>query len=84
MADLGFFTIGFDAEAGETAENMIDRLSMFCVAITNAEGGTADYELIGYGEWDGQEGMPVKARVWGDNAGTGPILEIDAKHILVH
>jgi hypothetical protein len=84
MAEQGFFSIGFAGEAGETAEKMIDALSTFCVAITNASGGTADYELVGWADWDGQEGMPVKARVWGDNAGTGPVIEVDAKHILVY
>lgn len=32
MAEQGFFSIGFVAEAGETAEKMIDALSTYCVA----------------------------------------------------
>lgn len=84
MAEQGFFSIGFAEDSGETAEFMIDKLSTYCVAITDAKGETADYELIGWADWDGQEGMPLKVRVWGDNAGTGPVLEIDAKHILVY
>lgn len=85
-SEQGYFTIGFDAEAGETAEAIIDRCRTYCVQITTADGNIADYELVGTGEWDGQNGHPVRAKRWSDNLGCGvdPVLELDAIHILIH
>ena len=81
----GYFTIGFQPDAGEVAEEFVEKLHTYFVSITTADGKTANYILHGTDEWDGHEGQPLQVQLTDDqNDGIGPVFTVDAKHVLVY
>ena len=87
----GFFSIGFQPEAGETVEAFIDKLKGYVVEVITWEGsvpgltGRGEYIVEGWAEWDGHRGMPVRVRGCDEtHAPVGDPFVLDAKKIIVY
>ena len=80
-----YFTIGFVSEACELTDEKIRGLQNLAAEIVPAEGEPFDCIVVGTDEWNGEKGHPVKVRrVNTDFDPVGPVLTVDAKHIIIY
>ena len=80
-----YVTIGFVPDACETADMKIQELKDLAVEIVPARGQPFDCIIVGTAEWSGDDGHPVNVRkVDEDFDPIGPVLTVDAKHIIVY
>ena len=80
-----YVTIGFAPDACDTADRKIRELQDLVVEIVPTQGDPFDCIIVDTAEWSGEDGHPVNVRkVDEDFDPVGPVLTVDAKHIIVY